>query len=161
MELVACLLLMAILSLAAVVLLRGAGQTARFEDVVQQFASADSMCRDYSRRFGRDVEFVIDLDAGTLFRHESDAVPARLYTLPRGFGIAGAWGLEGQVEQGTVRVQVNSGGRAITYGLALSGPEGRKRWILVAGLTGSVVECGSEDEWQTMLGDLETVIASR
>lgn len=53
---------------------------------------------------------------------------------------------ERPLRSGRVGVSVSARGLGPTYAVALEGPGAERRWILVAGLTGQVVEAAGEKE---------------
>jgi hypothetical protein len=52
---------------------------------------------------------------------------------------------------GQTAIQCSRLGHTATYGLAIEAANGQRRWLLVAGLTGQMVECENEADIRGIL----------
>jgi prepilin-type N-terminal cleavage/methylation domain-containing protein len=146
-----------LVELAAVVLLLGlvaAGVTLRLNDplrragldgAVVELEAFDHATRTAARQQDRPLRMVFDLDSGVVRRTDakgrSAGAAARLpdgYAFER-FRVAGK-----EVHSGRVSVTCSRQGLTPTYAFALEAPGHVRRWRVVAGLSGQVME--GEDE---------------
>lgn len=142
-------------------------------DAVGQIAHCDRMARLTAQRLGQPCLVRFDLDRQSVVRvveGERDPRPgAAGRALPAGWRIdrvvvprGGA--LPGRVagdatpvraEAGVVDVRCSTGGRSVSYAVALVGPdEGRRQWIMVSGLTGQLTPADDEKEIENLVAML-------
>src|SRR2546423_437223 len=82
-EMMAVVIIMALLATAAALSFARPMRVARARDAVDQIQSLDASARQFARRFGKPVEIVFDLSNGTLARRDRDTI-AFQSSLPRG-----------------------------------------------------------------------------
>lgn len=143
-EALAVIALMALLTAAAAVSLRGAARTARIEDVADAFAGFDRGTREFARRFDRTPALRFDLNRGTVSRTGADREPTPLV-------LAGDVRVTRVIAGGAVRISgevalpFSSLGQSPSYAVQLAGPAG-ERWALFAGLTGQPMVLRNEQD---------------
>ena len=158
-EVMAVVVVMALLAGAAVLSFVGPLRRATAREAVDRVASFDESCRRYAKRFDRDGEMVFSLADGTMAlrpagiarngggggRGGGGPQPARL---PPGvrfnrFRVAGEHARNAGF--GEVSVPCSSLGAGVTYAVELAGP-GIDRWLVIAGLGGGATEVSDERE---------------
>ena len=155
-ELTMVLLIIAIVSAAVVLRVQGPLNRARQREVVEMIGQFDLTTRAAARQQDRPLQMLVDMSAGELRRTDGEGrelkvVPLRL---PGDF----------RIETVLIRGAGSSDRRAVvpfsrqgltpSYALALVHGDTR-RWLLVAGLTGIVVEVSDEREAQAALAAAE------
>lgn len=154
-ELLAVLAIAALLVSVAVASLAGTSRIAVAEDVIAQIAEFDRVARAHARSSGRSLRIVFDPQRQTL-RVESPSGHSASATSapPPPLRLPGAVRLEevrqgaGAVKREAVEGTISSAGRSRSYALTLVEPEGRRRWLFVAGLTGHVLQYDDEQQVQ-------------
>jgi hypothetical protein len=147
------LLIMAIA--AGVVLLRTEGpmNQARMRDVVDQMIAFDGLSRARAIQQDGPVHATIDLNAGQVrWAHLDNGTSfAPAVRLPEGYAIT-AVQIRGAATRGnTADIYYSRLGLSPSYALRLDGPNGRRQWLLVTGLTGQVLEIANEQEVRDIL----------
>jgi len=140
-ELAAVLVLLAVIGGTAALSLRGLGQVARTEDVVERLAAWDRQCRLLAMQSGQPVRMTVDLEDATLTRawqsDRGDREPSG-WALPRGYRLE-ALEQETRIAGSGVddrRVTFSPAGHSPSYALGFTDPRGRRGWFFVAGLSG-------------------------
>ena len=136
-ELTAVLVLMAVITGAAVVSLAGPRSRAVAADAAAQVSFADAQVRQAALGTDQPQTLLIDLQAGRLSRVSDDAPPVTLVDLPAGVRLARVVVGAEATDFGQVRLPISAAGRSPSYAVDLSTPAGQ-RWLVVAGLTGQV-----------------------
>jgi prepilin-type N-terminal cleavage/methylation domain-containing protein len=156
-ELMVCLVLLALLSGLAVVSLGGARHAARAADVLAEVLLRDRLARETAGRFDRRIELRFDLTAGTVVPAiaasadqpgtssdpAADTASQRPYTLPAGWRFGEVATATGAIAtSGTLAVPCSAapGGRSPSYEFVLIDPQGRPTCTLVVGPTGQPME---------------------
>jgi prepilin-type N-terminal cleavage/methylation domain-containing protein len=161
-ELVATLLLAALLATAVAVSLKGIGKEAQFDETVSRIRSFDDASRRQAKASGRPLRIQIDLDRGRIScleegqngngpvvndRSESNRTALDLPPGPSGVKIERLERADDSAPGGEVEIPCSARGHTPTYALLLTG-QGRRQWLLFAGLTGQVRIIADERELQ-------------
>lgn len=148
-EVIACLIILGLISGVAVVSLRGLRERATLEDVIAKLEAWDRHSRDLSLHTGSILTITCDLDRGVLVRasdRDSHDGEARLL-LPRRVQISEAW-IEGSgmATRGEAAWAYDTSGASPSYALKLTDSATGLRWLVFSGLTGhcSLVDGGQE-----------------
>lgn len=116
---------------------------------LDEAAEFDRMSRAIAREHGRPVLLVFDLAEGRVRRTGEDG-RERLgepLDLPPGRRLAEVRLAGRPVRSGCASVSISAAGLGPTYALAIEGRDGTdRRWLLMAGLTGQVVEAADGKE---------------
>ena len=153
-ELLAVLVLSALLAGIVTVSLVGRGSEVRFRDAVGQLIAFERVARDHARRGGDDAStLVYDLrrDRIRLGRaHES--APPLVLNFGKSFRIDKIIYDKKFGDSGEIRIPMTAGGRTPTYAVRVSA---RKRapaqWIVWVGLSGRAMEVDDERQVQAIL----------
>jgi prepilin-type N-terminal cleavage/methylation domain-containing protein len=152
-ELLAVLVILALLSAAGATLALGAGSGLRMQDLAERIGSVDSAMRLEATRSGRAMLLLVDLDHGRLA--VLDAVSqervGRVLDLPHAVRIeAVKVGSDTSLTHGSVLIPCSAMGYTPSYGLQLGAGVDRRR-LVVLGLTGQQVEVGDERQLDQIL----------
>ena len=149
-ELTVVLTIIAVVAAAVTLRIQGPLGRARQRDVVESIGAFDHTTRVAAREQDRPLRLVIDAEAGELRRADGDGrlLESGRLRLPDGFRferllLRGADADAGFA--GVSMVPCSRHGLTPSYALLLD-CGGVRRWLLVAGLTGTVVEVADEDE---------------
>ncbi len=146
-EMAVALLVGAIVAAGVTLSLTGPQALGRTEDALSAVAQFDRVARQQALRLGRPLQLVFDLDDGSLRCRtgtEPDA-PARTCRLDHRCRL-GAVRLAGRtLSAGQTALWCSERGLTHTYAVAVDTPRGR-RWLLLAGLSGQVVEMSDEQQ---------------
>jgi prepilin-type N-terminal cleavage/methylation domain-containing protein len=156
-ETLAVLALLALLTAAVAVSLKGAARAADMDDVLERFITADRNTREIARRFGRRPEFRFDLNQGTVSRFDNlDSSESRATPIPVGGARVAKLIVRGEsIGYGEQSIAFSAGGRSPSYAVLLSGKAGQ-RWVAFAGLTGQAVVLRDERQVQDILSGSES-----
>ena len=156
-EISAVLAIGATLTLSAAVCLRGPFQSARFESTVERVVALERQSRDHSRRLGRSVDLIVDVDTGLLTSADSQTNNVLQRLLVGRATIVECLVLgRTRTHTGATTISISERGRTTTYALHLRGPAAQSVWLVVAGITGQVVRMKEDDEVKTLLTLLES-----
>jgi prepilin-type N-terminal cleavage/methylation domain-containing protein len=147
LELMAVLVITAILAGAVVLTMSGRLDEARMTDVVARLGDLDRWTRHDARRL-RPACLVFDLDRDMAWRDTGER--NRILTLPPGYSLAALRDSRGTVRDGEVRIECSSEGRTDSYALAVAGPDHALAWVVFAGLTGQSTQAVNEAEIDTV-----------
>jgi prepilin-type N-terminal cleavage/methylation domain-containing protein len=127
------------------------------DQCVDEIVAFDRLTRVYAREQDRPVRLMVDLDGGQFRRTDERAVEelGQALVLPSGYRVARLLLLDRTIGSGGVALSYSALGLAPTYAILVEGPGGRRRWMLVAGLTGQVRECGDEEEVSNILAAVD------
>ena len=152
-ELTAVLLIMAVAAAAVTLRLQGPLRRATAADVVGRIGQFDRLTRAEARRYDRALRINVDLATGSITRTGEDpgGQAAAAVGLPQGFWIARLMVRDRQVTAGGVSIRCSRAGLTPSYALLLADPAGGRRWLLVAGLTGQVLEMEDDDAVRNVL----------
>ena len=135
-EMMIALIVLALLTAAALLSFSGPVERARMVEAVEQVKYLDASSRDLARRFGRNVQIVFDLSDGTIQRRDGRGREASFSThVASPIRIEAVRTLGERKDYGEISIDVSSLGISQTYALKVTGPQG-SRWILVSGLGG-------------------------
>lgn len=143
-ELTAVLALSAVLAVVAVVSLHGASRAARLSDVVPRLSAMDRWSREYARRFDRGVQLTFDLANGRVLHDVDGNASSAAYELPSGCSIERVATSSGDIASGEASIAFSAKGHTRSYAVMVSGRDGRRSWVIFAGLTGQAVEVSDE-----------------
>ena len=149
-EVMAVMLILALLSTAAAWSFAQPLARARTAEAVELITSFDASSRLGARRFGRGVDMVFDLTAGTLERREGERTVYR-GTLPRGFSIEQVRTADQVRDAGEITIPCSRLALTSSYAVKLVGPHGVERWIVFAGLSGQVTAARDETDVDALL----------
>lgn len=157
LELLAVVLLAAILASVVVVRFSGPQREANWRHTVDRLAFLDQQLRSRSRRFGGSRELVFDVASN---RVELRAIGGQEetvgFTPPRGVKLDEVRLAKASGAAGRVTIVGNPLGVTPTYAVCFDTSQGSPRWLLVAGVTGQVHETKHENEIKNMLAFLAT-----
>lgn len=155
LELLAAVVLAALLATATSLSIAGATRVSRVEDAIEQMRALDRMTRAMARGTGKPLQLLIDIDAQRIKSVERDTQNAVGRELHFGDGI--------KIEEfcrsgktlpaGTMGIPVSNRGLSATYAIRLAS-EGRSTWVLVLGLTGQMIELSDEPQVKQILSAL-------
>ena len=141
-EAVLVLALIALITTATTLSLRGRLSGARMEDAVGRLVEFDRVTREAAR--AQRLELRFDLNAGTLKR-STDAQ----YSPGGGYRVARLWTDGGLAQSGEVSVPFSRHGQSPTYAVLLESTALRQ-WIVIAGMTGKAVLIQDERELEEL-----------
>lgn len=146
-ELLAVLLMSALLAALVGMSLHRRHRAAQFDQVVQRASDFDRRTREQAVRFARPMQITIDASTATMRRHESmiDATTASPWVAPPGYTLHCLMPAD-DADPGTVVIAYSTHGFSPSYALEFGRGAGERRWLLVAGLTGQHVITRHENE---------------
>jgi prepilin-type N-terminal cleavage/methylation domain-containing protein len=148
-EIMAVVIIMALLATAAALSFARPMRVARARDAVDQVRSLDASARQFARRFGRPIEIVFDLSNGTIARRERDVIAFQT-SLPRGCQIDEVRAGAQSFSLGEASIQCAASGMSRTYAVHLLGPE-LDQWLIFAGLSGQVTQVNDVSQLDEIL----------
>jgi prepilin-type N-terminal cleavage/methylation domain-containing protein len=155
-ELAAVLLILAVV--AAAVTLRSHVLLGRAEgkDLVERIGQFDHLTRVYARRHDRAVRIVVDLDAGRLRRTDAAETETlgEALVLPEGTRIVRLRVRDQEMYSHSVSITCSRRGLTPTWAMQLEDANGRRQWLLLAGLSGRMVTTDNDDEIHRILAAL-------
>lgn len=153
-EMLAVLLILALIAGTVAISLGGAAQRARLEDAVSRFTHYERSTRERAQAQGESLQLVFELKTGRVERvtENSQKVNGRPLDLPQGFEIQQMWTREERILDGEVGMLYGSNGCTASYAVMISGLDGQATWIVVAGLSGQFLEADNVEEVQAILG---------
>lgn len=131
-ELMITVVLMALLSGAAAMSFVRPLRAARALQTLDIIRRADAMARQHAQRFGQPVFLDFDLN------HQSVSRGSVVWPLPAGYAIRELRTGERSNFDGRYSLRISPLGLSTSYALHLVGPNS-DRWILVAGLSGEMI----------------------
>ena len=147
-ELVAVLVVMAILAGTVAVSVRGHVANARLEAFLDRLETFDSRARGEARRGGEAIVLSFDgiekLVSRSNGRDSSGA--ARSFAVPDGIEVAQVRTATDQSSGGVLRIGVSPLGQTDTYALQLRASSGREQWLVVLGASGQCLRLDKENE---------------
>ena len=152
-ELIAVLLIISIVAGAVMLRVQGPLHSTQMRDVIDQVRNFDLPTRSYALEQDRPVHLVVDLAAGELSRTDTQGTQllGEPLKLPLGCRIARLLVRGEDVSTGSIAIGFSRLGLSPSYAVLLEGPGNRRQWILVAGLSGEIVEIDDEQEVQNIL----------
>ncbi len=151
-ELTVVLLILAISAAAVTLRIQRPLGTARMRDLTDAIGHFDRLTRVSAQEQDRPLRIVADLSEGTLRRTDDRgrSLETRPLRVPKGFEIRRALVRGRETERGEVIIPCSRRGLTPSYALLVVGG-GRQQWVVVAGLTGELVEVGSEKQVREIL----------
>ena len=145
-ELLAALVIVALLVGAASVSLRGVLARTRLEDAVGRVENFDRLTREQSRRGGSPLRIRLRSGGDQLHREAAGtgAPVGAACLLPPGVVVADVLGLGGR--RGDVVIPCSARGLTPSYAMRIGTDNGASRWVVVAGLTGKVTVFDDDDD---------------
>lgn len=138
-EVMAALIVMALLAGAVSVSLRSVLKRAAVDNAVSQFARFDHDSRELARRSGQALEMRLHLESGRLERIDlatGDTVGSPLFLL-EGVAIDRVMQSETEVDSyGTVKIRCSERGFTPSYAVRMARPGSAQQWLVLAGLSG-------------------------
>ncbi len=137
-ELLVTLLLAALLASGATLSVRAILRDARMRDGVGRTIAFDALARDRARRLGEPLQLAFSAGtdhAARLIAASGDAAGADLQ-LPPGVLIERVVTPGDNADRAELRLPCSPAGLTPSYAVLLSGGGDRRRWIVLAGLTG-------------------------
>jgi len=156
-ELAVVILVLAIAAGAVTLRLGGPLRAARLRDLTDEIVAFDRLSRTYAREQDQAVRLEVDLACGRFRRtdaHGRETI-GREVQLPGGWRIARLLVGREDLGAGAATIRYSRQGLTPTYALLLEDPGGTGRWLLVAGLTGQVLEPNDEEEVRNTLAALQ------
>lgn len=126
-------------------------------DLIAKFRHVDEFARHAARRIEGDWTLNIDVSEQSMWRqrqHDGSTERGPVFKLPGEFAIGSilvaSGGQSGGSDSARTRYREHSGGRVelkvdrngstASYAVELKGPENQRRWLLIAGLSGQLIE---------------------
>lgn len=140
-ELVACLIIVALLATVASVSLGGVRRVHEMGDVIDQLRLIDRLTREHAQRFDRAEALLFDLEVGRIQHLDQDgranADGASSWALPAGFAFRGLRVQGGDWSTRQVSVAYSAMGISPTYAVQVSSPgTSIDAWLIFAGASG-------------------------
>ena len=147
-ELVAVLVVLAILAGAVAVSVRGHISNARLEAFLDRLETFDGRARGEARR--RSELTVLSFDANTKLvsqiSDQNSSGAARSFAVPGGLEIVAVKTVSDQASQGVLRIGVSPLGQTDTYALQLRASSGRELWLVVLGGSGQCLRFDKDND---------------
>ena len=152
MELMIAVLLLALLTSAAMLSFSGPIRLARAHEAVEQVRSFDASARDAARRSGHGVRIVFDLAAGTIGRREGPELETLQCqtTLPPGYRVTELRVAGQTLSDGLALIDVSMLGMSRSYAIHVTGQE-FDQWMIIAGLSGEISQVQDERAMASLL----------
>ncbi len=153
-EMLAVLLILALIAGSVAVSLGGAAQRARLEDAVSRFEFYERSTRERAQSKSEPLQLVYKLKSGYVERvtDSTQKLSGQQLGLPPGFTIDQVWTRQERIIEGEVGMLYGSNGCAATYAVMISGLDRQSTWIVVVGLSGQVLETDDVDKVRAILG---------
>jgi prepilin-type N-terminal cleavage/methylation domain-containing protein len=145
-ELLAVLVLMALLAGSAVYAFGFELRSARLADASGQIRDLDQMTRRLASGTGAPTSMVIQPYKGRLFRRDLSGRTSQPVALSRRIRIDRVLVAGHEATRSDVRIDFMKDGSSSSYALRLSAPDQTPRWIVVAGLGGEVTQTSDDKQ---------------
>jgi prepilin-type N-terminal cleavage/methylation domain-containing protein len=150
-ELLAVLVLLAILAGSAALSLRGPYRAAQLENALESAALADNQVRDYARRCGKPAQIVVRIETGAIAGVTAadgfvDVARFRTHVACLDEVIVGGR----RSDCGETAIPVSPRGWTPTYALRFQMSKGGHRWLAFLGVTGQTLRIDDERELETL-----------
>ena len=147
MELTAVLVLLAIAAAAVALRLYGPMRQMQLRDVADRIVQFDRLTRAYARQNDKPLVIVFDLAKGQLRRTDTAASGVGTpLQLPEGYRLARLLIGDQEIQTGSAALACGRRGLTRSYAMMIEDSLRQQQWILLAGLTGEVVQFGVTDE---------------
>jgi prepilin-type N-terminal cleavage/methylation domain-containing protein len=150
-EVVAVLLIIGLLAGLSVVGLRARSQAATLEALTAELCDFDRAARLRAERSAQPMELEIDAQRVSLRSADGRQMLRPPLDLPGGFAIESCWmgGSDGTDREMTVAIGPQ--GRSSSYGFCVARSDGKKRWIVVSGLSGQAQIAESDEQSKVIM----------
>jgi len=138
-EVMAAVFLAALLAATVSLSLGGVHRAAELDELIERVQQIDRHMRRHAERHGRAQRLVIDLERQRIERRQPDRdqpIGAPL-VLPTRFTIERVWTVERATNSGRAELICSADGRSGDYAIELTDQDGRRLWLVCAGLTGN------------------------
>lgn len=144
-EMMAVLVIIALLAMVAGLVLAGPASVARMSDVTDRIEQIDRQARDYAQRFDCPTQLTFNLTAQsiTIQRTDDQSLVGRTLHVPAKYRIERIRFAGQSSDAGETLLSCSTHGSTPSYGLVIAGPQQRV-CFLVAGLTGRFAELANE-----------------
>jgi prepilin-type N-terminal cleavage/methylation domain-containing protein len=151
-EMALVILILAIAAAAVGLRVQSTLRGARTGDVLGAVGSFDKNLRAAARNLDRPLRLVVNLSEGTLAQADEDGrvIPGPGLSLPPEIRFARLLVRQQDCSSGEVTIRCSPQGFTPTYALLLAVP-GRTQWLVVAGLTGEVIQAANDKEAQDIV----------
>jgi prepilin-type N-terminal cleavage/methylation domain-containing protein len=155
-EMTVVLLIIALIAAAATLRVQGPLRSAQQRDLIDAIRQFDHTTRMAAREQDRPLRIVVDADANELRRTDDQgrSISSPTMRLPGGFSVERIMIRGGKADEKKGVVPCSREGLTPSYGLELN-CRGVRQWVLIAGLSGKLVEMSDEDEARTSLHELD------
>ena len=162
-ELLAVLLILALLTTAVSLSLASAQRKAQMRDVIDQITQYDLLARVEARQHGQPLRLAISLLDAKLSRLDAQSGGARenrsSLVLPSGYSIGEIRLPRKRTNYGQASVNISILGQTPDYALLVRGPDEQKQWLFFTGLSGQSTLLSNDreiaDTFQALFGGPE------
>lgn len=148
-ELVAVMVVVAIIAGTVAISVRGHVSNAQLEAFLERLETFDARGRAEARRLNQSIRLAFDSTDRRISQMIGDDVYAatrRSYAVPRGVEIARIKTTRQESEGGVLQIAVSPLGQTDTYALRLEASSGRSVWLVVLGASGQCLRIEKENE---------------
>lgn len=148
-ELVAVMVIMAIIAGTVAISVRGHVSNAQLEAFIERLETFDARGRAEARRLNQSIALAFDSSDQRISQLHEDvayASPKRSYTVPRGVEIAQIKTARQESDRGVLQIAVSPLGQTDTYALRLEASSGRSVWLVVLGASGQCLRFEKEND---------------
>ena len=152
-ELIAVLVVLAILAGTVALSVRGHVANAKLESFLDRLETFDGQVRREAKRRGGLATLLYDLHDKRIYQ-DMPGAPAgwgRDFAIPTGVEIEQIMTRSQRSDDGLLRIAVSPLGQTDTYALRLRASSGRKVWLVVLGASGQCLEFDRESDVEEML----------
>lgn len=149
-ELMAVLLITALVAAAVTLRVQGPMRQSQLSDVIGQISAFDDLTRAYARQHDQSLLIVMELASGRLTRTDGPGgktIGTEL-VLPAGYDLAGISVAKDRALGGAASIPCSRSGFTPTYAVELQDPYHKRHWLLFAGLSGQMVQIEDESQVQ-------------
>ena len=153
LEVVVVVAIMAIAAAAVSLHIQGPLATARRDNVFSALRSFDAVTRAAARAQDRAFLLNVDLGSGRLERQPCGGAEAAagFLALPAGLRLTTVAVRQHIYSAGRVSILCSALGLTPSYAIEVDTGAGRRRWLVVAGLTGEAIETADENQARALL----------
>lgn len=153
LELVAVLMVMAILAGAVALSVRGHVSNAQLEAFLTRLEAFDARARSQARRQGQRLALRFDASDQrvSLAAAAADEDEAPAFAVSRGVELAQVRTARQAADYGVLETSVSPFGQSETYALCLQASSGRRVWLVVLGASGQCLRLDEEEEVEQIL----------
>jgi prepilin-type N-terminal cleavage/methylation domain-containing protein len=148
-ELLAVMVLMAILAGTVALSVRGRVSNAGLESFLVQIELCDARARSEARRWNQPVLLGFDSSDQRVWQSAASVDRSsveRSIAAPRGVKISQIKTMNRQLDQGTLQIAISPLGQSDTYALRIQASGGRDVWLVVLGGSGQVLRFDTEGD---------------